>query len=642
MTSTIFSASSWKEFTITFKMALKKVRGMMALLALLLFIAFPMILMVAMSNIQNNARQALTQETLDSMCFGYVSFIMVFIMPLILIFTVVVAVMLFSYLHRKRSVDLFHALPIRRVPMLMGRYCAGLTALFVPVVLNFVIVAVIGFSYHISMQYSFHFVFNRMLWTMLMAAAALTFSAFMAICTGTSFDMVLSIIGVNAAYPLLIFVSGVLASRILPGLQVAVAPKSTVLTAFSPFAAAFLPLCSAYGNDWDSANGVSSGFYIWWILCTLLLLGASILLCRKRKSECAESNFAFPIPKIIIRFMVTAVSGMGLGVLLLVATDMQTSFFIGVVSGSLAAHIVVEAVYSRGFQQMRKSFSWYGIFAASFVVFYAVLATGFFGYDTRVPSVGEVQSISVTAPNSNAENQFYSTSENEHFRKIGKLDPAIKEKGNIEKVLASHRAFVENNRKTRFPYSLQNRGYDNFVLTYHLKNGGEVVRSYPYSHTATEDDAVQTPLDDMIKQVTQIQEYHKTASILFYLEPEYIESLSIDMLSKDDKSNAKDIPLVLNRNEKKELLEALRQDSLNGTINYEYNPCRNEKNYLEVNFQYADSITLKDGELKTLLGGYSGKISISGITNFALYSNATNARAVIDKYGWNKPVSTAK
>ncbi|QEY34776.1 hypothetical protein FL966_06740 [Caproiciproducens galactitolivorans] len=641
MTSTIFSADSWKEFTITFRLALKKVRGMMGLLALLLFIVFPMVFMVAMWNVQNNHQEAFTQETLDSACFGYISFILIFIIPLILIFTVVVAVMLFSYLHRKRSVDLFHSLPIRRTPMLLGRYCAGLTALLVPVILNFVLVFAIGFSYHVNLQYSFHFVFNRMFWTLLMTAAALTFSVFMAVCSGTSFDMVLSIIGVNAAYPLLIYVSDVLASCILPGLRVTAALKSTILTAFSPFAAAFLPLCASYRSEWNPADGVSAGFYIWWILCTLLLLGASVLLCRKRKSECAESNFAFPIPKIIIRFMVTAVAGIGFGLMLMFATGMQASFFIGVVSGSLAAHIVAEALYSRGFQHMRKSFSWYGVFAASFVVFYAVLATGFFGYDTRIPNAVEVQSVSV-ADSEDHDIYFYTTSGSEHFRKIGELSPTIQERKNIEKVLTAHRAFVENNRETRFPYSVNDMGYSSFTLTYHLKNGGVVVRSYPRFHIQGKKDTDQNPWDKMIKQINGIQEYQETANILFYLEPEYFESVSISSVAKDDKSLAEASPLVLTRNEKKELLEALRQDCLNGAVDYKYNPYRDETNYLQVNFRYADSITLKDGKLKTLLGGYSGKIDIAGTSSFDLYSNATNTRAVIEKYGWDKPTSAAK
>ncbi|MCY1713470.1 hypothetical protein [Caproiciproducens galactitolivorans] len=640
MTSTIFLTDGWREFKVTFWMALKKIRGMIALLMLLMFIGFPMIIMIMMSNVVNNTQQVFTVDTLNSAYTDGVSLMLIFVMMLLLIFTVVIAVMLFCYLHRKRSVDLFHSLPIRRTPMLLGRYFAGLTALFAPILLNFIIVSIIGLSYRIDMQYSFSFVGGKMLWCMLMIAAALTFSVFMAVCTGTSFDMVISILGVNAAYPLLIYVSSVFASHLLPGLKIALTPKTTVLTAFSPFAAGFLPLFYPFGRNGDLTGGVSAGFLIWWILCTLILLGASIFLCRRRKSECAESNFAFPIPKIIIRFMVTAVSGIGFGVLLLMATGMPVSFFIGVISGSLAAHIVVEAVYSRGFQQMRKSFAWYGVFAASFLLFYGVLATGFFGYDTRVPNAAEVEKIEVTAPNSRAENQFYSANENEHFRKIGELSPSIKDKENIGKVLNIHRTFTEDNRKTFFPYALKGREYENFVLTYHLKNGGVVKRSYSYTYNNSAEDAAQRRSDEMIEQITQIDEYHKTASILFYLEPEYIDSLNISMISKNEE--AKEIPVVLNRNEKTELLEALRKDCLNGTVNCAFNPYRNEENFMNIVFRYADPVTLKDGELKTLLGGYSGKINIRGTNNFALYSNAVNTKAVIDKYGWCKSGSTAK
>ena len=55
-----------------------------------------------------------------------------FILPLLWLFALIFTVSLFRYLHDKRSVDLFHSLPVRRENLLLGRLAAEVTALAVP------------------------------------------------------------------------------------------------------------------------------------------------------------------------------------------------------------------------------------------------------------------------------------------------------------------------------------------------------------------------------------------------------------------------------------------------------------------------------------------------------------------------------
>ncbi|HEX3039443.1 MAG TPA: hypothetical protein VHP54_04045 [Caproiciproducens sp.] len=637
MTLTTSSNNSRREFRETYFWSLKKVRGMAALLALLMFIACPMILMVAMSNTKRYENYKPQIDIWVDTYTRYFSILCIFVVLLILLFVIVNAVMLFSYLHQKRSVDLFHSLPVGRTPMLLGRYCAALTVLFAPLLFNFIIVSVIGLSYGVAPQYSLANVAVQMLWIMLMSTAALSFSVFMAICTGTSFDMVISILGINVAYPLLIFVSDAFASQLLPGLNMELKPSSTVLTALAPFAASFLPLIDGQEGLTGYPSGTSSpDFLIWWILFTLILFAGSLLLYKKRKSECAESSFAFPIPKIIIRFIITAVAGIGFGMILMMATSLPANFFIGVVSGSLAAHIVVEAVYSRGFQQMKKSFTWYAVFALSFVLFYGVLATGFFGYDTRVPSAGEVQSIRLEAPGEYSYSGDVTIYNAETNRELSKIVPVIKEQTNIDNVRELHKNFVDENRKTIFPYSINTTNYSRLTLTYHLKNGSVLKRSYLYDSTDKNVNAFQSRLKDMTNRIAEIKEYRQTSSILFYLDPEYIGSISLSIFS--GKAQTKELPVIPDANAKQELLEAMKQDYLNGTIN---DPNAKQDSSAAISIDYGNPVTVKEGKLKDYLGGFSGKVYLSGSNYFNLTGSSENTLKLIDKYGWTKQLTSA-
>jgi hypothetical protein len=631
MTLTTSSNRSLKEFKETYLWSMKKSRGILALLALLMFIAFPMILMIGMTTAQNNTEVVFTAAKWISAYTRYITVICLIVTPLTLIFVTVIAVSQFSYLHQKRSVDLFHALPVGRVPMLLGRYCAGLTTLFVPILFNFAVASIIGFCYGIEAQYSFTSVAIQMLWLMLMTVAALTFSVFMAVCTGTTFDMVISILGINVAYPLLILVSSTFASQLLPGLNMNFSQNYTVLTALSPFVAAFIPFINSRdsGNGSQSMNTIYSGFLVWWIVLTLILLAGAVLLYRKRKSECAESNFAFPIPKVVIRFMITAVAGLGFGLILQATTTNLSSFFIGLVAGSLAAHIVVEAVYSRGFQQIRRSFVHYGIFAAAFLVLYGVLATGCFGYDTRLPSADQVESISISAPGQYSNATNYTIYDDETNRAIAQISPVLKDKANIGKVLDLHKALVTDNRKTSFPYSMYSFDYSRLTLTYHLKNGRVMERSYPYNQSDNKVSKFQDSLNEMTGQVAQMKEYCETASILFYLEPEYLEAVNI----YTGKNQSKELAVMPDTNTKRELLEALKQDYLNGRID---NPNSKEENSMSIIIDYKNPITLKDGKLKNLLGGFNGKVYIGGNNGFQVSSGAENTKELVEKYGWDK------
>lgn len=631
MTLTTFSNRSLREFRETYLWSLKKARGMSALLALLMFIAFPMILMISMNSlevIKNNPKYNYTTDVWVSTFTSSVTAMSIAAMVLALIFAAVVSVMLFSYLHQKRSVDLFHSLPVGRVPMLLGRYCAGLTALFVPVLVNFAAVSIVGFSYGIGAEFSFAYVAVKLLWFLLMLTAAMTFSVFMAVCTGTSFDMMISILGVNAAYPLLIFTGAEFATRLLPGFSTDFGINSTLLTALAPFVAAVLPLANFEKSSRAvPPDFVTGGFLLWWILFTLVLLAASVLLYQRRKSECAESSFAFPIPKIFIRFIITAVAGIGLGLILMLSANQPVNFFIGVVAGSVAAHIVVEAVYSRGFKRIKKSFSWYAVFVLTFLVFYGVLATGCFGYDTRVPTADEVQGISIDE----MPGEYYQYADNtriqsaDDYRALAKLTPEIKAKENIDKVLSLHKTMTDANRKSSFPYSIRSADFNGIAFTYHLKDGRTIKRTY----SETEPNESQSKTNNMAQQISLIKEFRETANILTYLEPEYIQSFSFAYGS--DKPS--DSPVTPDLAAKKELLEALKQDYLNGKVDIEDVPAGQLAGVI---LEYENPITVKDGKLKNYLNGYSGKILLNGSNYINLKGGAEKTQQVIDKYGWNK------
>lgn len=630
MTLKTSSNNTWKEFTQTYCWALKKSRGMAALLFLLTFMADPMILLLSAPGWLKDAAEefnSFTESGLQTAALSlqqiissyYNSFLKVaipFSTSLLLLFTLILCIQLFSYMHNKRSVDLFHSLPVGRTPMLLGRWCAGLTVLFVPMIVNTGIAEIVRLSYGITLEAVSAPPLLQMLWALLITMASFTFCLFMAVCSGTTLDTILSILGVNVGYPVLILLGMTIATMIVPGLSFDYRSHLLIITALAPFSAILVPVITE----------VSAVFPIWWVVLTLLLLSASTILYQKRKSESAENNFAFPIPKIIIRFLLTAVGGIGFG---LVLRSIANGFLIGIVTGSVITHIAVEAVYSRGFSHLKKSMKWYGVFAAVFVAFYGVLATGLFGYDTKVPNAQDVASVTVNAGDTDiiAGGGCRTIFSEKHRILNSTITPLLTDQKNIQAVIDTQKKVIEHYRSDSYPYQLRNTASRLLTVTYHMKNGRSIHRDYQYYYNGNSGELVSwEAYNQQLKAITSIPEYIKGTDMIFHVSASDVKSVDVTNSSGQNS-------FVPDEAAKQQLLDALQQDILNRKLDMS-NTRQKEESNISICVNFKDAIPLRDDFVKSQVGSYQGKISLNGGGNYNIIRKDTVTYQLMQKMGW--------
>lgn len=624
----IFSDRQWKEFREIYCWSLKQRFGIMLLYMALLFMALPMILLLVITNTRDNANlysvNGASVTQMEQSFSGALRVLLpVLIVPLTLLFVLILGVMLYNYMHQKRSVDYFHSLPAGRTPLLLGKFFAGLNMIFIPLIVNFGIVAILIAANNLGSAIPLISILYDLLWAMLMVTAAFSFTVLMAVCSGTTMDMVISAIVINLAYPILILLCQVTASSVLPGLNLTDNLMNVYTFAFAPFAAAFMPfLPNSY-----SGSTMGSPFTVWWILLTIVLFAACIALYRKRKSESAENNFAFPLPKIIIRFTATAAVGLGLGYLFIsmTANNNQFYFFLGVFLGSLITHIIAEVIYSRGFKGLKKSFVYYGAFAALFLIAYLPLSFGFFGYDTRIPATAEVASVSFdnayTSNNNGAAKVL-----DEKGNTLATIEGKLTSPENIDMVRTLHQTMIDIYKQNGYPYKLMANHYSYVHITYHLKNGHTLARTY--RSTNMQDN------NSILPQSIKIQnskEYRESNDLIYYLEPEYLNTIQ---LISNDKTGSN---LEPNKSISRELIDALRQDIDADTTT----ATTDESNDIQLNISLVDGFVPKENSsLKNLIGNYSGKVNLSinynGPYIVSIPKSYTHTMALIKKYGWIK------
>lgn len=612
MTSTTF----FHELKETYGWVLKKNRGVLILLAVLMFLSGPLIFLIGAANQPTSTAQSgLSQTELfqqkQIFAQSFLLYAPVASMILILIFSAVLCVMLFGYMHNKRSVDLFHSLPVRREALLLGRWCAGLTILWIPLLANFLLLFLLLTCY--GMGINVWSVFSPMLWCMLMGTAAFTSCMLMAVCSGTMLDTALSVIGINAGYPLLILCTTILINMLLPGANIDYEQHIFILSALAPFAAWVSPILKlGYSFPW---------FLLWWIFLTLVMLCGAVVLYKKRKSESAENSLAFPLPKILIRFLLTAVGGMGFG--LMVGNENTLTFFVGLAAGSVIAHTVVECIYSRGFQQLRKSFEWYGVFAVAFILFYGIVVTGCFGYDTRLPSADEVTSVTVSTNfHEGYDGYGCNVIYDQNNRRLKALTPLLSEPDSIKTVLKIHENIIQVRRSSGYPYQMHGRISTAATLTYHLKNGKSFTRTYNLYEW--NDKVLQT-----IQPIYELEEYTDGLDMIFMLEPQDIKGIEVKTPGRAFSSGKAVIPEDA---QKEELLAALRQDIRNKKVNYDADSQNDPLLTLQLDFY--NNLTPKNKKLKTILGDYKGKINLIGDNNYNIYDKSSAVYELLKKYGW--------
>lgn len=498
MTSTTSFREFFREWKALYVWNLRRSRGMSLLYFGLLLLAGPVLIFLTSS--VSASLGAL--ESLAGVSAGLS-------MPLTMIFTLVFAVQRFSYMHNKRSVDLYHAMPVRRTPMLLAAWSASLTGLLLPLLADVLLLLLAnvlvawGVFYNIPVADIFSLFGSQMF----MAAVCLTFCMLMAICSGTVMDMVISIILTNCSYPLVILMTMVLGSWLLPGFDGNF--SLTLLTALAPFPAMIVAMLFAgdytmylFGSHYPM--DIPSLFWGWWVVLFVVMLAASLWLYTRRKSESAESDLAFPAPKLLLRFLCSAAVGLLAGMAFFLVNNNTFSFFIGFILFSLMAHAVTEALYSRGLRRFVRTLPSYGAMVLCVVLLYLSAATGFFGYDTRIPQ--NVTSASIQGSAFGYENGSFSVEYSPVSLctwKDGKIlatrDQTIfQEPENIEIIKKIHQQLLQERKGSGVLYSMINSGIYTHI-SYHSPQG-DLERNFMASYSGD------SPVYSLWKQLENSEE----------------------------------------------------------------------------------------------------------------------------------------
>lgn len=380
----------------------------------------------------------------------------------------VTAMCVFFYLYQSRSVQMFHALPMKRGELFWTNYLSGLFMLWIPLIIAFLTGLVICILRGIT---SLEFLFS---WLVIMMGESLFFysmTVFVGMFTGhilgmLVFTLILNVLFIGCRY-LVTSLMGILGY----GLSQSYANRQNSI--LSPV----IFLGNKVGVDisrWDSYRMYGMHYVGVYGIVAVILALAAYLLYRFRRLESTGDVLCIRGIRPIFRWGMAACAAFLMAMLF----GRLFGYTVGSPGGMFAlvliTVILVGAVAFFGAEMLlkkrlavftKRKLMECGIFAACSAAFIVAIECNAFGLETRIPDIEDVAKADVRL-----------------YFEIEQEDTA-----GIEEIMEIHRQILAD-KKEYEQYqtgSMPDRELDTVEIDYQLKNGEVIVRTYQVPSSAS-------------------------------------------------------------------------------------------------------------------------------------------------------------
>lgn len=465
-----------------------------------------------------------------------------FYTAVLVILSAALGIMLFRFVSSRAKNNIYFSLGISRAGLFSAHWLAGAVMLEAAVLLPLAFSAMLNLIYFGS---------SVMLWRTLLfyavhmtvtALAGFSVAAAVSVCVGTAGESVLfslafiafpsaAVYFLNNTVPKLLFGAPHNSNYALypsashsRDISMALSPFGRVLSRLNLLSLnndVFIrsgSLVSADGfskittDELNSWSAPSLEPYILWAILTALLFVFGLLMLKRRKVEIC----GFSGRSKTLNFLLTAMLSVSAG-----STIVAVNFYFSQITGkqylitgiitvllSAVIFVVFDIMLNLSFKALKKDWKYGLVHVALAVAVMLSLYTGFFGYSSRVPDAGSIESASVSAPDIllgsyrtkadelkfNANSGYYLAFDengnpvginsgcyyrsNADERRI--IIDGFKSESDINAVRELHKRLIASGRKvisSSEDYS-ERAVRSTVIIKYKLKNGREIIREY--------------------------------------------------------------------------------------------------------------------------------------------------------------------
>lgn len=385
--------------------------------------------------------------------------------------TLILGVILLCYNHAhlfsRKTADLYYALPIKRDSLLAVRFGAAFTGAAFAATTAFLGLGIFALLPGVESGGFWAMLQCWLLCLMLLLLCMSTLLLFL-VNSGSIFHFLFSSAVVCVGIPVLF----IIAQQNYESAAVGVVAESDWLKYVSPFGYSYLTI----GENLDQVNviGLRGSTVAISLGCSVLFLALSFVMHHNRRTERSGSAFSASIVPYLITVIAAAVGGYVIAIMFSWDTE-DMGFWLFLIHGALLVSIASGAIVSKGF---RKLWRWL-ICGGVAVVVMLGLMLGFEALgekDSRyIPPKEEIQSITIEGTYNTPEATF--TEDFDLILELHEYKVALQNGGIIhsdiiviggEDPFDSHPNYYTNTEILN----------SDFTITYTLKNGEKITRSY--------------------------------------------------------------------------------------------------------------------------------------------------------------------
>lgn len=470
---------------------------------------------------------------------------MIFPMLMSIAVPTVAGLLIFRFIHSKKTSVFVHSLPVKRSANYVSSVLAALTLMVAPIVLNAVILMIMSVS-----AYSLHFTVGDCIAWMLLNLLGI-FVMFSCVCfvasiTGNSFGM----IGLNILFHCIPLILAATFTMVAEVFLYGFAGEDTLLE--TVYNNSFITRVPTIMTHWGYAEKqVQTGYItdiVIFLAAALVLYMISGILYNKRRMETAEDVAGFSCLNHIFKHLVTFVGAIGaFAIFCFSIYDNPPVLWLMVLIISAVVYFGAEMLLKKTFRVWR-SYKGYAGFLAAFALVMCLFAfTSFFGFETYVPEKAEIKSAAVY--------NYYRSDK-----------PLISNEDVINKAIIIHNEMIENTEV------VADREYSTRIhIEYTLENGKTIHRAYRIN-----DEQLHKAMNSLYEN----EEYKKKLEEIFTpMESIYkatLQSGGNSTASIDDKEQANELAECIKKDIENLSYSQINCDGWNFSVELHYVPVENK------------------------------------------------------------------
>lgn len=468
------------------------------------------------------------------------------------LFCLIAALCVFSYMHSPKSTAMIHALPAKRESLFTTNYLAGLSLTLVPVLFNGIILIAGGLLIGIP---DLKYLLIWLLLSLIMNFLLYSFAVFAGLFTGHLAAQAVFYVIFNFLALFLEVILELVFQSFLFGFYLSTGTwQSKVL---SPI---------VYMDDLFSYFAMNKGSFwapVAYLLAGLVFTAAAFFLYKKRRMEVATDVISLKAMKPIFLYTVTFCSSALFGSILVELITRKRSigaFVVSYMIGGFIGYFASLMLLKKTFRVFRH-YKGYVVSVLAIIAAFSALYFDAFGYERYIPQINDIEMIYV----SNYSDRFgtlalspeqYDPEKDRYYvgfdfsdqvleqltgemvTSIRKRAGIISDQASIQKVLALHQAIIDNRNTLRLdtheminqtPLGSKNIYFVNFLVTYRMKGGQIIERSYNLPMQLIGSDEMSTLLRDLVTTPELKDRYQP----LLNLTPSDINNIDIGHTSNE-------------------------------------------------------------------------------------------------------------